>query len=605
MSLGLFKRTSNSKVTHRYENVPVTNASSHRKKRQWRRHDTDYINVEFDDKNGRRHLATIGEVKRQPKDLSTVLSASAIRDTTDTRDSADGGQYHEMAKNRLELNKTLENKSHSVQHRMNTIDSDSSSSEITESTENPEAQNRELEHYNRLKLNLRCLPHNEKVLKGIRILYNDQVPAERNQHSLQAALNSSTLFKQRQQYSLGEDPNEASFTLEKEKYQSRKYKNEGHVNRILSVTGRPIRHSPLSVSKTLSKSTGDVKVLHAEDTTTQVGFDPTSNIRPKSFSDIETTSVTSPKSFVDVRFSPFHSLEKRHSDSQNLQLPKAKVQQETMTSEKLSDGHTHSSNFSSSVDIQSPSTKETTKFLHANSQVSKHSEGGCLATVNNRRIRFISAIESTTFGHNGVQYSSQYHDVRISVPKGATNKHTTVELQVGVALHGPFSFPDEKRPVSPIVWVGMNPNTKLKKHMEIIIPHFVDRSGQSLSTELILLKATDLVKGGKKQYQFYRVAENNQYFDDANHGTVTTKHSCYFCIAGDMTNLTASYCLLPVIPQQITQTTWKIHYYITYLLKSHIHVRNKHYFIVMRLSVAEDTLVDRQNLYPKTHLDNV
>lgn len=601
MSLGLLKRTSNSKLIHCYENVSVTSTSSHRKKMQCRKYDADYINVEFEDESGRQ-LATIGEARMKPKYSSTDLDMSSTRIINHT----DGEMQHqETAKNSQELIRSSRGKSQRL-HQINGIDSDS---EIQESNESTEVKKRELEHYNRLKLNLRCLPHNKKALKGIRILYNDAVPVEgkqQQQQPLQAALNSSTLFKQRQQQRPNEESKGSNSILNAEEHltaPTKTYKKEGHTNHILSVTGRPIRY--LALTKHFSRSTGDVNKADTENSSTEVKFDPISKKslqmtvqRPKSLSDSDTRvgffrTVPPQTCLGNAGFATAHSLQKTHNvlrDTQNTnnihELPslttaKPELKLDNESFKNQSDRRSTGTRLTDSVETESQATKETMGLLHTNKHVSKpvlFHHKRCQATCNYSSIHSFNAPETITFDHNGGQYTSQYHDIRITVPKGAIKKHAVIELLVKVTLHGPFTFPDEKRPISPIVWVGMSPNIKFKRPIEIQIPHFAEISPESLNEELIFLKTTDRKKTGKKygkQYQFFQVAENNQHFDN-NHGTVLTKKASFFCIVGDISSnstLTANYCLLPVIPRQITQPTWKIHYYITYLLKSHIHVR--------------------------------
>lgn len=254
MSLGIFKNISKSganKRFHSYENVQASNVSNHQKKgkeRQHRNHEADYINVQFEERNGRRHLAVLGETRRQ-KQSSTCTSVGAVASSTET---IDGIMPHsEPAKCNMELKQSTGSKSWRMYCR---IGSDSSSSDISDRCESPDAKKKELEHYNRLKLNLSCPPHNKKALRGIKIL------ATAKQPPLQAALDTSKLFDQREQVSIHEEPRDISTTAEQKK-QTAKYKKEGHTNYLLSVTGRPIRHSTPSPVSSLSRTAGAVHGL--------------------------------------------------------------------------------------------------------------------------------------------------------------------------------------------------------------------------------------------------------------------------------------------------------------------------------------------------------
>lgn len=557
MSLGLFKKISKSsanKQSHSYENVQATSVSSpgnNEKKKQHRNHEADYINVQFEDKNGRRHLAVLGETRRQPKQSGTDKSAGAFVSSTKSTDKT--MPEHELAKsNRQEPKQGSGSKSLTVYSR---TDSDSSSNDITDESESPDAKKRELEHYNRLKLNPSCPPRNKKALKGIKILTNPK-----QQQSLHLALHSSELFKQRQQSNSTDEPRDTRDTSATagEKKQAVKYKKEGHINRLLSITGRPIRHSTSFVSS-FSRTVGDVHGLHPQDNNLHMKTSKKSmrvvGKRSNSFSDVETMRVAICES---SQFSKTTTL--------------------TRTQSPLT-CHT---------DVRHMQKSDTLSNTGSSDTLNEAWNDACLATFSYSNVPFIDAVETVTFTHNGGQYTSESHDIRITIPKGAIKKHMVVHLQVGVAIYGPFSFPDANRPVSPIIWISVTPNTNLKKPIEITVPHFVRASSQSSPKNLVFLKAACRIKSTSRtkkyeaKYHFSKVAENNQQFNNESYGTVFTKDSCFFCIVGDTisnSTLRANYCLIPVIPKPVAQTTWRIHYYVIYLLKTYIHVSvndNKH-----------------------------
>lgn len=253
MSLGLSKmisKSSGNKQFHSYENIHVQapSVSSHENKgeeRQHKNHEEDYINVQFEDRNGRRHLAVQGET-RQHKESGIHTSTGAVITTTGSTDGT--VPQHELANsNRQELKHSTGSKTWRVYSR---TDSDSSSSDIADGNKSPDAKKRELEHYNRLKLNLSCPPRNKKALKGIKILTNaKQLP-------LQAALHTSKHFKRKQQLSILDEPSHTSTNAE-EKKQTVKYKKEGHINHLLSV-------QPTSFVSLFSRTVGDVHGAHPQ-----------------------------------------------------------------------------------------------------------------------------------------------------------------------------------------------------------------------------------------------------------------------------------------------------------------------------------------------------
>ena len=607
MSLGFFKKNSKSKAVHRYENMPLPNAKE-LNKMQSRKQEAQYINVEFDDRNGRRQLARIGEDR---------IQSNAYLDEPGATEGTDGGEVRQQktTKNtKLKLKKGSRvsgGKLHRVHHIK---DSDSSSSEMLESSERPDDKTKELEHYNRLKLNLTSLPQNKKLLKGIKILYGDAVSDEaRHERSLHTALGSSVLFQERQQQSQEESQNSG---LEMERKLTRMYKNERHGNRLLSVTGGPISCSSLAASrsKAVSQSLSDISTMIIEERENMEPNLKTAARRPKSLSDIETAranitqlgDISDDDSFVDPP--PPH---KQHTGTDNssnrhnpltsipVPLPTLHLQQRhgnLLHLRKQSSRGSRSSKFSSSVKAETQTTDEIVQLAPTNHELETRHHAAfygepCSATYNSSQVHFINAIEKVSFDHNGGFYKSETHDVTINLPKGAIKKHTVAELQVGVTLHGPFTFPDMRRPVSAIVWISLNPQVKLKKPLEITIPHFVDRSSQG---ELVLMKISEGGQAGKKRgnkcLQFTPVTgHNHQLGERGDRGTVSTKDTGYFCIAGDKSVLRASCCLLPVVPRISTQETWRIHYHITYLLRTCISVSmwgNVHLTKVCAISVV-------------------
>ena len=601
MSLGLFKKAP-SKEIHRYENVLTSNDKHHERQANCRKYDTDYINVEFDDRNGRRRLVTLGGATRKLEESTRDFEVHASA-TTDTVHSTDKEIQHndDSTNGKPNFKKSSKVSKSKSLTRMNRIDSDSSGSEI-ESSEMSDTKIRELEHYNRLKLNLSCLPHNKKLLKGIRILYSDAVPVEnKQQHSLKEALEASKHFKQRQNdHHYSEEPKEIHSPP------CKRYKKESHTNSVLSVSGTPIRHPPLFVSSNKSNSKSVKAVEQGVDTPLYVPSKKRSTMaakRANSFSDIRTKQVAASdftflsKSSTDVRLdptcSPLH--ENKNTDLQDKQdamvnrdsypaPSKPKLEQRMENQMKQSDGET--SKWLSVSEKAETFTADVMRPLQDSNQASQlaSSRGNIRSGMSEcSEIHFIGADEMITFDHNGGQYVVESHDIRITIPKGVVKKHTVAELHIQAILHGPFSFPDAHRPVSPIVRISMNPKVKLKKVIEITLPHFIEKSDQSLAEELTFMKAdgakaaTATGEKREKQYQFRQVAGKKQWFGGDIYGTVFTRNSCFFCIVADTTsdsNLTASYCLIPVIPKHISQSTWKIHYYVTYRLKTYTHVRN-------------------------------
>ena len=108
-----------------------------------------------------------------------------------------------------------------------------------------------------------------------------------------------------------------------------------------------------------------------------------------------------------------------------------------------------------------------------------------------------------------------------------------------VCLDGPFEFPRDKRPVSPILWICTKPHiTKFNKPIEVVIPHIFPELSKHDKSELEL----DIVKAdhsidvrelgdGSKIYTFKSVKDSVSILSKGI-GTISLYHCCYLCVQG-------------------------------------------------------------------------
>ena len=161
------------------------------------------------------------------------------------------------------------------------------------------------------------------------------------------------------------------------------------------------------------------------------------------------------------------------------------------------------------------------------------------------------------------------------IPSGAVS-NGAVDVQVGILLSGPFSFPPDVTPVSPIVWLcaaNSSEAFKFSKPIQITLQHYVDCStsgGKSLSFFKAAYDSTT-----DKDFVFKEVDSNHSKFAQVN-GTLTTKSCASFvCIAdkdpqNDMLEK-SKYSLVYVIPKTLTNT-FTMHFCLTFDLKTCIEV---------------------------------
>ena len=74
--------------------------------------------------------------------------------------------------------------------------------------------------------------------------------------------------------------------------------------------------------------------------------------------------------------------------------------------------------------------------------------------------------------HNGCNYTIEGHDITVRIPEGAVAEGEKIHFEVGVAMYGPFIFPDNTQPISPILWLRqLEGGTQLRRCSQLVLPH--------------------------------------------------------------------------------------------------------------------------------------
>ena len=202
-----------------------------------------------------------------------------------------------------------------------------------------------------------------------------------------------------------------------------------------------------------------------------------------------------------------------------------------------------------------------------------------------------------------LEYTSKQHNFTIRIPKGALKKKATVEIQIGLAIHGPFTFPEHSCNVSPILWLCSIPDTKFRKPIQVTLPHCVtnahlagslkrrkpdDCRGLALQFTTASLKcggssSSNNKSRGKQQFEFQPSDGEESITTDPLEmiGSLSTKHLSPLCIVGSCDKnqqlprelaLHAIYCVVPVLPAAISGREWNVHFCVTFNLNTCIQV---------------------------------
>ena len=184
--------------------------------------------------------------------------------------------------------------------------------------------------------------------------------------------------------------------------------------------------------------------------------------------------------------------------------------------------------------------------------------------------------------HNGFKYIIDGHDITVDIPAGAVPEGKIIEFEVGVAVSGPFKFPENVRPISPIIWIHFqddNVMNEFEKPFQMIIPHCL--SGLTRNAyQISLVKAeydtvTVVEERAKQQYTFIQCKNFANFLVEENCGVLQTNETNgMFSITvallknseSVMTNL--NYCLAQVnLPP--SPPNYEFHFYAIMDLASH------------------------------------
>ena len=183
--------------------------------------------------------------------------------------------------------------------------------------------------------------------------------------------------------------------------------------------------------------------------------------------------------------------------------------------------------------------------------------------------------------YKGLAYNVSDHDVTLRIPEGAVSKGETVHLELGVCLYGPFTFPDNTRPISPIIWLCLlEENYELQETFEISVPHFLmyltKQRIRHLQTSFAKAYHTGIEAEDKNtsyMYNFHQLDSQPSFVskNEKNFAILTSKHCCFFCLLAQNTRelaVAAGYCLVRIEP-----SPYEVCFSATFFLKTCIKVR--------------------------------
>ena len=184
---------------------------------------------------------------------------------------------------------------------------------------------------------------------------------------------------------------------------------------------------------------------------------------------------------------------------------------------------------------------------------------------------------------NGKDYTIENHDITLRIPEGAVAEEEKIHLEMGVAMYGPFIFPENTQPISPILWLCLlEEDVELKKPFQVILPHYLTGS----SKERIKYHQVRFAKANHSDYTFvgnqmsyrFQSCDTKPLFASSgckSYGILMTNHCCFYCLEAKVTRelaTDAGYCLVRIEHSPMRRRD-EIYFTIIYFLDTCLKVR--------------------------------
>ena len=175
--------------------------------------------------------------------------------------------------------------------------------------------------------------------------------------------------------------------------------------------------------------------------------------------------------------------------------------------------------------------------------------------------------------HDHRYYFDEHNHFVLDIPAGAIPKEENITIDIGVALYGPFQYPEGLRPVSPVFWVCVRGQKDFQflKPVKVTIPHCLNlKSNDDIESLGLSFLKGDHEMNPQQMYQF-RKAEGNILIEPLKkYGVIETTHFCSYCLSCKDTlefYEKSSFCLYSVIPEKVfPDQSSHAYFFITLLL---------------------------------------
>ena len=199
-------------------------------------------------------------------------------------------------------------------------------------------------------------------------------------------------------------------------------------------------------------------------------------------------------------------------------------------------------------------------------------------------LQFIKPVKFFEVSNEGGQFSDNNLGLCIDVPEGAVPQGTTLQLEVGVCLYGPFKFPSGLYPIAAILMLCSKNEVKLHKNLEITIPHYIIfddiEASECLGIKVIKAGHRSLLLAG--EYVFDNIIHGSNLSFHTRNGynfaTFSLQSFSFISLFANRDNYEVAkrrgYCICPLLPVSSTISSDSLTFFmcVTYFMSPCIEV---------------------------------
>lgn len=152
-------------------------------------------------------------------------------------------------------------------------------------------------------------------------------------------------------------------------------------------------------------------------------------------------------------------------------------------------------------------------------------------------IPFIDPVTVITCDYYGIHHTLTGHGITMDIPEGVIPKGQVISIELAVALYGPFIFPNNTRPISPILWICPQEHIEFSLPIQVILPHFLTGHDQQklahLGVEFAKSNHNSCFNESHNAVFSFQTCSVKPRFSTKGKqafGSLETRHCCFLCL---------------------------------------------------------------------------